>query len=74
MGALFGGGAKTPAPQAPVTPAPAPVRDDAAVQGAASAERQRVAALLGRGATMQASGPGAYRAAPDRRPVLLGAG
>lgn len=75
MGALFGGGkSASVTPQAPVIPAPAPARDDPAVQGAAANERQRVAALLGRSATMTARGPGAYSPAPDRRPVLLGVG
>jgi hypothetical protein len=73
MGALFGGGVKSPSPQAPIRPAPAPVRDDAAVSGAAAGERQRIAALLGRGAT-RTGGAGAYAPAPDRRPTLLGVG
>lgn len=69
MGALFGGGPKAPPPQAPIIPAPAPVRDDAAAAGAA--ERQRVAALRGRAATLLGS-PAGYGAAGDARPTLLG--
>jgi hypothetical protein len=69
MGALFGGGPKAPAPQAPIIPAPAPVRDD--VTGSAAGERMRLAALRGRGATLLGA-PGAYAAAPDQRRVLLG--
>jgi hypothetical protein len=73
VGALFGGGPKAPAPQAPVIPAPAPARDDASVQGAASSERQRLAALYGRGATLLGSA-GSYAAAPDQKRTLLGVG
>jgi hypothetical protein len=68
MGALFSS-PKVPPPQAPVIPPPAPVRDD--VTGTAAAERQRLAALRGRGATMLG---GSYAAAPDARRVLLGMG
>lgn len=69
MGALFGGGPKVPPAQAPIIPAPAPVRDD--VSGASVAERQRIAGLRGRSATLLGP-PGSYSAAPDQRSVLLG--
>jgi len=69
MGALFGGGPSAPPPSPPVIPPPAPVRDD--VAGTAAAERARLAAQRGRGATMLGS-PGAYAAAPSRQRTLLG--
>lgn len=66
MSFLIGGGAK-PTAQSPVIPPPAPVRDD--VAGAAAGERQRLAALRGRGATMLS---GDYAPAPSGQRVLLG--
>lgn len=72
MGALFSGPkVSSAAPQRPVIPAPAPQRDDPAVTGAASAERQRLAALSGRGSTLLGS-PASYAAAPDQKRTLLG--
>lgn len=72
MGAMFSG-PKLPAPQKPIIPAPAPVRDDQAVADAATSARQRLAGLLGRSRTVLGN-PADYQAAPDRRPVLLGVG
>lgn len=69
MGALFGGGPKAPPPQAPIIPPPAPVRDD--VTATAAAERQRIAGLRGRSATLLGP-PGSYQAAGDQRRTLLG--
>jgi len=68
MGALFSS-PKAPLPQAPVIPAPAPLRDE--VTGTAAAERQRLAGLRGRGATLL-GGPGSYARAPDAKRTLLG--
>lgn len=67
MGALFGGGPSVPPPSPPVIPPPAPVRDDMA--GTAAAERQRLAAQRGRGATLLS---GNYAPAPTGQRVLLG--
>lgn len=67
MAFLMGGGKPAAQAQAPVIPPPAPVRDD--VGGAASGERQRIAALRGRGATMLS---GDYAPAPSGQRVLLG--
>jgi len=58
-----------PPPQAPVIPPPAPVRDD--VAGTAAAERQRLAGLRGRGATILGN-PGSFAPAGDGRRTLLG--
>jgi len=68
MGALFSS-PKAPPPQAPVIPPPAPVRDD--VAGTAAAERQRLAGLRGRGATILGN-PGSFAPAGDGRRTLLG--
>lgn len=67
MGALFGGGPQIPPPRPPVIPPPAPVRDD--MGGTAAAERARVAAQRGRGATLLS---GNYAPAPSGQRVLLG--
>lgn len=69
MAALFGGGPKGGASQPPVIPPPAPVRDD--VASTAAADRQRLAAMRGRGATLL-GGPGSYSAAPAGQRTLLG--
>ena len=72
MGDMFSA-PSLPPPQKPVIPAPAPQRDDASVQDAATSARQRLAGLLGRNRTLLGQ-PADYQAAPDRRPVLLGVG
>ena len=69
MTGLIGGGPKLPPAQAPIIPAPAPVRDDVTAAGAA--ERARIAGLRGRSTTLLGP-PGSYGAGTDQRPVLLG--
>ena len=60
-----------PAPAKPLIAAPAPVRDDAAVQQGAAADRQRQAALAGRGSTMLGTAA-SYAPQPDAKRTLLG--
>lgn len=73
MATLFGGGPSVSPAQKPVVPPPAPVRDDQTILGAAMAERQRVAALAGRGSTILGNAA-AYAAAPNAQRTTLGVG
>lgn len=57
--------------QAPVIPAPAPVRDDASVLGAAMEERRRLAAQKGRASTILGNAA-AYLPGGDAKPTLTG--
>ena len=73
MSFLMGGG-KAAAQAAPVVvPAPAPVRDDASVLGAAVDERRRAALQRGRGSTVL-GGAANYLPGADSKPVVTGAG
>lgn len=68
--AFLGGGAKPS--QAQVTiPAPAPVRDDASVLGAAADERRRIAAQRGRASTVLGNAA-AYLPGSDAKPAVTG--
>jgi hypothetical protein len=58
------------APSIPAAPAPAPKIDDASVQQAALAERQRAARAKGRASTMLTGGEGDTTGAPVAKPVL----
>ncbi|CAB4166194.1 hypothetical protein UFOVP843_15 [uncultured Caudovirales phage] len=67
MTGLFGG---APKPSAPIIPAPAPMKSDAEVVADAAAERARLAAAKGRGATLLTGADTAP--APSAPKVLLG--
>jgi hypothetical protein len=67
MSGLFGG---APKPTAPIIPAPAPMKSDAEVLADAGAERARLAAAKGRGATLLTGADSSP--APAAPKVLLG--
>lgn len=70
VGALFGGGQKSPPP--PKAVSPIPTQSSADVQAAADAERQRAALAYGRSSTILGSAD--TTAAPNAQRTLLGSG
>mgnify|MGYP006921295683 CR=1 FL=1 len=69
--AFLGGGAKASPAQQVTIPAPAPVRDDASVLGAAADERRRIAAQRGRASTVLGNAA-AYLPGSDAKPAVTG--